>query len=168
MIIFEGANGMGKTTMAHALCDLIDGEYVHRGPPESSALTEYVAPLAWYDTGCGKNIILDRWHFGEMVYGPSRRGKCLIDEQMYIDINEFLARRGAVVVYCHGSSVYAATRVELRDNTIVNHLQLARDMHDFERVLRDYPTVLRSQFENPLPLEYIRAIAYAAEVACPV
>jgi thymidylate kinase len=163
LIIIEGADGMGKTVLAQKICELTGAVYVHRGPPKAHPFLEYVAPLSDYDAGCGRDYVLDRWYVSERVYGPSRRGKSLIDDSMFKDINGFMARRGAVIVYCHGSSVNAAARIELRDGTIENHLQIARDMHDFERELQSYTNVLYSRFESPLTAEEIIFAARLAE-----
>ena len=110
--IFEGCDGVGKTTAAKRLQAKAEEmgfttKMLHRGPPQGDVLTEYTSDL---DTG-EDIIICDRWHWGEMVYGPIYRGKSELTSGglMYIDME--LARRGAVVILLDGDDDVVERRV---------------------------------------------------------
>lgn len=106
LIIIEGPDGAGKTTLAKTLENLIRREEPeakvevwHRGAPKSHALNEYALPLFDYRPGRGHHIICDRWHLGELVYSRVRRnGETTMTPGVRRWIEMFLASRGAYVV----------------------------------------------------------------------
>lgn len=73
LIILEGPDGAGKTTLARALQERYTLGYHHEGPPPRDE------PVLWYygrvlDSFRGQNVVLDRLALGERVYGPVYRG----------------------------------------------------------------------------------------------
>ena len=74
VIILEGPDGGGKTTLATWLKREHGFSYVHAGPPTEPAdmLAEYGAQL-WKALHGRKNVVFDRLHLGELVYGPVLR-----------------------------------------------------------------------------------------------
>lgn len=80
IIILEGVDGSGKSTLADKLA--VAGEAAgykvikeHRGPIQSTIVDEYVRPL--FDVAHDELLIADRWHVGELIYGPLYRGVSL-------------------------------------------------------------------------------------------
>lgn len=89
----EGPDLAGKSTLA----DELEKQFLEhnvavtrmkRGPlkPNQDPLTEYLVPLQDYD-GNGA-WILDRWHLGELIYGPILRGasRLSIAQALYIEL----------------------------------------------------------------------------------
>jgi len=77
IIILEGVDGSGKSTLANKLAAA--GEKAglnvireHRGPIKQTVIEEYVKPL--FEIGPNDLLIADRWHVGELIYGPLYRG----------------------------------------------------------------------------------------------
>jgi thymidylate kinase len=71
----EGTDGVGKSTLAEAVRDLLERKFgsatlIHHGPPEKSVLEEYATDLEGRE---GENIVLDRHHMGTLVYAPLYR-----------------------------------------------------------------------------------------------
>ena len=66
-LVIEGPDGAGKTTLAQALC-ASGYAYRHEGPPPPTvpALRYYAGILARLE----QPTLLDRFHLGELVYGP--------------------------------------------------------------------------------------------------
>lgn len=62
--IIEGTDAVGKTTFARKLAEARGCEYRHAGAPTHDMWwEEYLDPLHK-----GQDIVLDRWHVGEMVW----------------------------------------------------------------------------------------------------
>lgn len=76
-IIIEGPDGTGKTTLAQTLCDQAGYAYRHEGPPPAgvTAFQHYAGILA----SLREPTLLDRFHLGELVYGPLLRGRSGLD-----------------------------------------------------------------------------------------
>lgn len=105
LIILEGPDCAGKTTLAHELVvrlavDRPDDtvELVHRGPPSRHPLDEYVTPLLDYRPGRGRHVICDRWHLGEVVYPGVLGRPSVFDPAVRRYVELFLRSRGALVV----------------------------------------------------------------------
>lgn len=78
IIILEGIDGSGKSTLARRLlaASPIEAFIEHRGPIKGSVKEEYVDPLL--NVRDDQLLITDRWHVGEMIYGPIYRGVSLV------------------------------------------------------------------------------------------
>lgn len=64
--ILEGVDGVGKTSYARWLAETRCWDYGHAGVPTHRTWgEEYINPLHR-----GQNIVLDRWHVGELVWPP--------------------------------------------------------------------------------------------------
>jgi len=73
IIILEGPDGAGKTTLAHELRDRHGFAYHHEGPPPEGNLLEHYGAIL--DSFRGRNAVIDRLAYGERVYGPILRGQ---------------------------------------------------------------------------------------------
>lgn len=110
LIIIEGCDGVGKSTLAEKLIAATSGTLLHRGPPEKDPLLEYTEELQSYrprDPYKGipdasvkeRHIICDRWHWGELVYGPIYRGETKLGWEGMQQVDSFLLLRGALIVW---------------------------------------------------------------------
>lgn len=104
LIIVEGVDGVGKTSFAQTLEKRIrdfaphdEVHILHKGPPQLTPLEEYELDLQDYWPGDGRHFICDRWHLGNLVYGPLFRGEGTDPAENY-HIEKFLMSRGALVV----------------------------------------------------------------------
>lgn len=83
LIVLEGCDGAGKTTLAGQLVKEAElrgweAEVWHRGVPVRHPLEEYELDLEQDYPSSAENrarrlIIADRWHLGQLVYGPLYR-----------------------------------------------------------------------------------------------
>lgn len=113
-IVLEGPDGVGKTTVANKLHDLLahgDVRRLHKGVPTDHPLIEYERDIEWYVPGAGVHVICDRWHVGEAVYGPIIRGSGMTEEE-WLHIELFLAARGALLVYVDASDATLTDRYD--------------------------------------------------------
>jgi hypothetical protein len=101
VVILEGPDGAGKTTLATHLEQEHGFHYIHTGKPSGngSLLVEYCLILDEARRS-GEKIVIDRLHVGESVYGPLMRGTDLITSEGQDIIQRFINAMGAVEVFC--------------------------------------------------------------------
>lgn len=129
IIIYEGADGVGKTTAVSLTIEQLHEEggaqVLHRGPPDAHPLVEYVYALEWMQRQHpSMHIICDRWHWGELIYGPIFRGETTFTSLSLAAVNEYLASVGAIVCFIDEQERVVRQRIEERgdDHHILPHL----------------------------------------------
>ena len=98
-VIVEGVDCSGKTTFCKWIVEQlinwkVNVEFSHHGPLRASVRREYYDPLndlCLYPTV----LVGDRWHLGEMVYGPLYRGSSEMDDEELSEIEKLLNKLGA-------------------------------------------------------------------------
>src|SRR5687768_14928645 len=81
IIVLEGPDKAGKTSFAQRLVtDLATANQhvrlLRRGPIQNDVFTEYLRPLDDLINKPADTVyVLDRWHVGELIYGPLLRGR---------------------------------------------------------------------------------------------
>jgi hypothetical protein len=128
LILIEGCDGTGKTTLANHLVTHLGGpekaEIIHRGVPTSHLLDEYELPLFDYVPFESKSIICDRWHIGADVYGPLKRHDGGIDPVIYWHMDSYFKAKGALLVYTEMPLVEPAARVVDRGDDYIDPLEI--------------------------------------------
>lgn len=99
VVVLEGPDGGGKTTLANYLRDTHDYDIVKTGPPSTDdATTEYLDVL--YTAIHGQPTVLDRCHLGEAIYGPLLRGADRMGADGLSVIERVIARHGVRLIIC--------------------------------------------------------------------
>lgn len=100
VIIVEGIDGSGKSTLVDSLESMIPDNYhvlrMHRGPIQDTVENEYIEPLT--SLSSNQFLLADRWHVGEMIYGPIYRGESLVSGLYENLIESYLDSIGAVKI----------------------------------------------------------------------
>lgn len=68
LVVVEGVDRTGKTTLCERLQLTYGGEILHFGAPRTDALDAYLTPIRDYRPGGGLNLYLDRHYLGETVW----------------------------------------------------------------------------------------------------
>ena len=138
ILLFEGPDGAGKSTMIKAVA----AEHLAAGYPlESTAIwragpfpqdsdpwTEYVLPLMSLSASRDWLVLVDRWHVGELVYGPIFRGGSRLSEDQRTWIDGFLRSMGGVLVHLTASTEELTRRISERGDDMVGpeHVEAIR------------------------------------------
>lgn len=140
IIAIEGVDGAGKTTLAAKLQDFLlerdaerGVELIHSGPPTKPALEEYELSLRDYDPD-GMHLILDRWHWGELVYGPIYRGKSELGNAGLWHVDKFLESRGAVMLLAEETPEVIRERLGSRGEDFLKDEHIELVLKSFEAV----------------------------------
>lgn len=100
IIIIEGPDGSGKTTLAEKLSRQTGYPVVHRSQPKTEEEKKQMLASYLGAIETGKNIIFDRCWYSEMVYGPVMRDESVISYPEMYFIEEKLTKHGALIIYC--------------------------------------------------------------------
>lgn len=93
VVLIEGADGTGKTTLAEAFQDR-GFQYVHQGPFDEDPFWETLFLVH----NRPQKLVLDRSHLGEQVYGPLYREEDALGHARRRMIDRYLLARGGIVV----------------------------------------------------------------------
>lgn len=91
--IIEGVDGTGKTTYAKRLADQNKAIYLHADKPtQKTWYEEYLTPIKH------NNMVLDRWHLGELVWPEIYGRQSLFDEDSFDLCNWTLSKIGTRLI----------------------------------------------------------------------
>ena len=135
LIVLEGVDGAGKTTLADLLLEAHDGpsEIQHKGPLKINPLVEYEWSMRSYNrTDLSHLLVADRWHVGELIYGPLYRGKSQLTKGMRQHVEMFLQSRGAVTRVVHAPVETIKRRLRDRGEDLLEdgHVGLVWDFYN--------------------------------------
>lgn len=103
LILLEGCDLTGKTTLAHHIADNHGLDYFHLGPPDTECLAHHLKFVDAWDRS-DRGIVMDRGHWSGLAYGragynPDNE----LGEHGFELVDAVMDRLGAVAVYCHGT-----------------------------------------------------------------
>lgn len=135
IVIFEGPDGAGKSTLIQAVAEQhLDEGHVPESvqfwragpfPQDSDAWTEYVVPIGGLYPSRDWLVLIDRWHLGELVYGPIFRGGSRLSFEQRAWTEGYLRSMGAIQIHVTAEHDELARRLSERgdDMVKVEHLQ---------------------------------------------
>lgn len=143
LIALEGCDGTGKSSLAQSIVDQIKKQFpddevhlLHSGPLDTDPYTAYLAPLKDYTPGSGVHYVLDRWHVGEMVYGPLYREKSQINHATWVWLELWFASRGMTLVHVTQTLDIIRQRLEERGEDFLQPEHVDHVRQEFARVSR--------------------------------
>lgn len=172
LILIEGVDGSGKTTLANDLVAFLGGEenatILHRGVPTSHILDEYELPFLDYVPFESKSIICDRWHIGADVYGPIKRGDNGIDPVIYWHMDSYFISKGAHLVYTEMPLKELAARVINRGDAYIDPIEIPDIVAQYRRVIPRSRLPIFASVDGTHDPESIATLASATEISAAV
>ncbi|MDD5651146.1 MAG: AAA family ATPase [Candidatus Nanoarchaeia archaeon] len=126
LIILEGPNGVGKTTLAKQLVKQYNLKYIKESKPNGGA-QYYLEKALEYD-----DAVVDRFHLGEYVYPMLKkdgRDALLLWQQHLIE--RILQIKGAILLYCNTSFDFKKNIFETRGEDYVNVNEIEKEENYF-------------------------------------
>jgi thymidylate kinase len=180
LIVIEGTDGTGKSTLANELGRRVletrpneRVEVIHFGPPKLHPLTEYEHVVDVYRPGQGRTIICDRLHWGEMVYSEIYRNGSQLGPWGFWHVEQALAARGALIIWADGDEARIRERQSQLGEDFLQPEHALEVQAAFERVALEESTLGSVRFDSTVPVEEqwesdeLLSLAGALEVLTP-
>lgn len=141
LTIFEGCDGVGKTTAAKVYAEYTGAVYVHCGIEQSF----FKDPVGYYRgkmAQAGKDIVMDRCWLSDQVYGPIVRGGVTLrwPELVELEASTFHMKPIVVLVYATKQTILSNYNSE---HEYVKNRRLMSDIW-----LRYYTKPLESTYKS--------------------
>lgn len=143
IIIIEGADGAGKTTLANTIQKQTGYMLLHRTQPKTAAdkermMSEYVEVIK-----AGKNCILDRSWYSEMVYGPVMRDASIISYPQMYALERMLAKHGAIIIHCTAKESTLWDRCQVRGEDYITKRDTFHKIYEgFNELMHNVPHLI--------------------------
>lgn len=130
LIILEGCDGVGKTTLAKQLKTILGAQIVHC---TIKTPNDYDFFHAIIEASKTQHIIADRFMYGQFVYQKENERKLTL-KQLHTLETECL-QAGAKVIHVRAESWLIAQRLNARGETLINGLTVDEVVSRFTTVL---------------------------------
>lgn len=155
LIILEGPDGAGKTTLATILAEKYKYHVRHAGPPapglgEEETLANYLVPVIKAHEA-GRATVFDRLHLGELTYGPVMRGGTAMTPRVLNLLERYYSAVDAQVVMC------LSPWRTCFNNWLRNRQQeYVQKVEDFNKIYRRYARFIFQERRPYLWFDYTR------------
>lgn len=160
--VLEGPDLAGKSTLARQLAsESPNTEILRQGPPrDGDILEQYLRPIQrWcYDPMINRPnlLVMDRWHVGELIYGPILRGESLLSLRQGDYIDMVLQTFGARFLYVTAPLRVLEDRYDIRGDGLIKREQLDAIQDGYELWMNHRPHWVMhapsyGHFNNSLP-----------------
>lgn len=137
LIVLEGIDGVGKTTLANLLSKTYDAGIIH-------ATRETPNDWAWFnelmDLAKDRNIIMDRSFWGQFVYQDPEERK-LNWEQLH-ELEHRLYQEGGKIIYVTANTSDILERLKGRAETLSRPLDLLKERYEAVILLSECPVII--------------------------
>lgn len=132
IIVLEGENKTGKSTIADKLYK--SGFTLFKcSQPKTHPYLEYMQLLGKAEK-C-KNAVIDRFHLGELVYGPIYRGKCELTPAMLRNIELKLISLDTTLIHCTDDESKIRVRFLVEKENFARSSKIKRALDLYQRAI---------------------------------
>ena len=152
VIILEGCDKTGKSTLAKELSEKTGYKILHLGVPKGNWF-EYLSELINANKKDG--IIFDRFHWGDYVYAGITTDKKFLSPEQFVEIETKLAELRALVIYCHDGEKAITERFKADGEKLIAPENIAVILHKYMELLRSsgLNIAIHSFKHNPFKLD---------------
>lgn len=143
VLIFEGCDGTGKTTIQEVLRNIIRHAFlIHTSAPKKGNPKEYyyniLNRLLKVVEVLNQPVFFDRFHIGEIVYGSIFRTETMdsLMEKTIFQLEDVLQNKDARIIYVTASPQIIAKRLHDRGDWYVKESDIERILNRYEEVLK--------------------------------
>ena len=137
LIVLEGIDGVGKTTLANLLSKVYNADIIH-------ATRETPNDWAWFnelmDLAKDRNIIMDRSFWGQFVYQEPDERK-LSWEQLH-ELEHRLYQEDGKLIYVTANTSDILERLRGRAETLSRPLDLLKERYEAVILLSECPVII--------------------------
>ena len=131
LIVLEGVDKAGKSTLAQELQKLLKWPVIHFGKPGPNPADEYGVFLK-QNKG---NYILDRFYVGELIYAPLLRNKHSLTATQKTTIERLCRSRGTVLIHVAPDYKIIEKRLNQLGDDMINNEQNKKAYNMFHEVM---------------------------------
>ena len=143
ILIIEGPDGAGKTTLANKLREQTGFMLLHRSQPKTEEdkqrmMDEYLQVIK-----SNKNCIMDRSWYSEMVYGPVMRDASVITYPQMYELERRLAKVGSLIIYCTAPENTLWSRCMNRGEDYITKREVLHEIcKGYDTIMYDVPHII--------------------------
>ncbi len=133
LIIVEGCDKTGKTTLVKEIQKRFGGEVIKKGNPDGDAYIDYIATIARLTTD--KFYIFDRFYLSELVYGPLMRGMNWLDKSKFENIEGYISKMQPVVIHAYNTEEFIHQKMKEDGEDYIEDDDVKHVLRLFEAVI---------------------------------
>jgi thymidylate kinase len=136
IVILEGENKTGKTTLAKHIEKEYGFRYIKCSQPGKRGPYAEYREVIESILQKPENVVIDRFHIGEEVYGPIYRGRSGLSQENFSEIEQDLNKLNTILIYCYDNENNIAKRFKEENEEFANVEKIAKTLELYKVALR--------------------------------